>query len=144
MKKGILYAFLIYIVGFGIAGLVFLIFGHPYIHAPGLHHIIIFLTFITGVIVLIAAILAYFLKKKSKKLQFFIISNLIIIFSFAIYVWSIIYVDNGDDDINIQNNTVSTEYKGDTTYVYHNGNIVYIQVKDSVLLNFMENIKLEE
>jgi hypothetical protein len=49
MNKGFLKAVLYYLAGLGLAGINYLTVGHEYIHAPGLHHIIIFLTFIGGI-----------------------------------------------------------------------------------------------
>jgi hypothetical protein len=46
--KGFLKVLTYYLVGLGLAGLSYSIVGHPYIHGPGFHHIIILLTFLGG------------------------------------------------------------------------------------------------
>ena len=146
MEKGILQALLIYFIGFGTAWLIYLIYGHPYIHAPGFHHLMIGLTLFVGFFWMLSAIFYFFFKKKSTKLKSFIISNLIILFCFIFYLtYTLLEVNNNDRlKDNHSKNEIKMESKGDTTYVYHNKNIVYIKVKDSILLNLIENIKLEE
>ena len=85
MKIGLLRTLLFYGIGFGLAGLSYLIVGHPYMHAPGLHHIIILLTLIIGVIWFLASVVK-FLKTKAPTLKGVVYSNLIVILCFVIYI----------------------------------------------------------
>ncbi|MEE9408232.1 MAG: hypothetical protein V3V28_09170 [Polaribacter sp.] len=140
MKKGILLALSIYFIGFGVAWLIYMIFGHPYIHAPGFHHLMILLTFIVGVIWTIGTILQFFLTERPKKLKGFIITNLFIITCFILYI-SYTLKDINKIDVTEKNekNEISTEIKGDTIRIYHNSKVVYLKIKDSVLI---ENIEI--
>ncbi len=145
MKKGVLKALTIYLVGFTIAWLIYSIYGHPYIHAPGFHHLIVFFTFLIAIFWTIGAILFFFLKKKSIALKSFIVTNLIFISCFSFYIYYSLVSENQNDPFdNEPKNEIISETKGDTTFVYHNGNVVYMKVKDSVLLDFLKDIKFEE
>jgi uncharacterized membrane protein YeiB len=145
LKEGIIKAFLIYLIGFGLAWFVYSIYGHPYIHAPGFHHLIIFFTLIIGLFITIGAILFFFLKKKSSRLKVFIITNLIILFSFVFYFYNLIVYKEKDNTFKEESkNEIITESNGDTTYVYQNKNIVYLKVKDSVLIDLIKDIELIE
>jgi hypothetical protein len=134
MKKGILKTLILYAIGFGIAGISYLTIGHPYIHAPGLHHLIIFLTLIIGLSWTLASVITFFFKIRTEKLKWIIISNGLIIISCFLYVAVPIYYNSKEVD-EIKSNTIHTEIKNDTTELYHNGNLIYIKVKDSVLLD---------
>jgi hypothetical protein len=50
MKNRIFRTLLFYGIGFGIAGIAYAIIGNAYIHAPGVHHLILFLTLVIGII----------------------------------------------------------------------------------------------
>ncbi|WMI68234.1 hypothetical protein [Mangrovimonas sp. YM274] len=134
MKKGILKTLLFYGIGFGIAGISYAIIGNPYIHAPGVHHLILFLTSIIGLIWTLISIGVYFFKAKTDSLKGIIITNSLIIISCFLYVSIPIYL-NSNQKTFIESNFVRTEVKGDTTELYHNDNLIYIKVKDSVILD---------
>ena len=134
MKKGILKTLLFYGIGFGIAGIAYSIIGNPYIHAPGVHHLILFLTLVIGLIWTLISIGIFFFKTKTEKLKGIIISNSLIIISCFLYVAIPIYIDSNEKTF-IESDFVRTEIKGDTTELYHNDNLIYIKVKDSVILD---------
>ena len=134
MKKGILKTLLFYGIGFGIAGIAYAIIGNPYIHAPGIHHLILFLTLIIGVIWTLISLVIYFFKVKTEKLKGIIISNSLVIISCFLIVAIPIYLDSNEKTF-IESDFVRTEIKGDTTKLYHNNNLIYFKVKDSVILD---------
>jgi len=134
MKKGILKALMFYGIGFGIAGIVYAIIGNPYIHAPGFHHLILFLTLVIGLIWTLASIGIFFFKAKTNNLRGIIVTNSLIIVSCFLYVSVTIYLDSTEKTF-IESNFVRTEVKGDTIELYHNDHLIFIQVKDSVLLD---------
>ena len=134
MKKGILKTLLFYATGFGIAGISYVTIGHPYIHAPGAHHFILFFTLVIGIIWTLINIGIYFFKTKTDKLKAIIITNSIIVLSCFLYVAIPIYLDSTEKTF-IESDSVRTEVKGDTTELYHNDNLIYIKVKDSVILD---------
>ncbi|WP_299315999.1 hypothetical protein [uncultured Aquimarina sp.] len=134
MKTGILKTLLFYGIGFGIAGIAYAIIGNPYIHAPGVHHLILFLTLVIGIIWVLISIGFFFFKAKTDKLKGIIITNSIIILSCFLYVAIPIYLDSTEKTF-IESDFVRTEIKGDTTKLYHNNNLIFIKVKDSVILD---------
>ncbi|MFK5880429.1 MAG: hypothetical protein QM478_13145 [Flavobacteriaceae bacterium] len=89
LKFGILQTLAFYIFGLVAAWFIYMIFGNPYIHAPGIHHITIFLTFLIGFIWMIISLLLFFGKKKTDKLKGVIITNLILILIFIMYLSSL-------------------------------------------------------
>jgi len=135
MKKGILISLLYYGLGFGIAGLAYAIIGHPYIHAPGVHHLILLLTLVIGIIWTVTSIGFFFLKAKSDKLKGIIITNSIIILSCFLYVAIPIYIDS-QEKTTVESEKVHTEINGDTTKLFHNDNLIYMKVKDSIIIDF--------
>ncbi len=89
MKKGILKTLMLYGIGFGIAGIISLTVKHTYIHGPGLHHFIMFLTFVIGVIWTFVC-LFLLLRKPNETLKGIAITNAIIISSIMIFLFFII------------------------------------------------------
>ncbi len=134
MKKGILRTLVFYGIGFGIAGIAYSIIGNPYIHAPGVHHLILFLTVVIGLIWTLISLGVFIFKGKSQKLKGIIITNAIIITGCFSYVAIPIYLDSTKKTY-IESDFVRTEVKGDTTELYHNDNLIFIKVKDSVILD---------
>lgn len=86
MKSGIINTLIFYVFGFSSAWVIYLIFGHPYIHAPGLHHIAILLTFLLGLIWAVISTIIYFAKNKTEKLKGIIITNLVLVIGFIIFM----------------------------------------------------------
>ena len=134
MKKGILKTLLFYGIGFGVAGIAYAIIGNPYIHAPGVHHLILFLTLVIGLFWTLSSCGIFFFKVKTDNLKGIIFTNSLIIVSCFLYVSIPIYFDSTEKAF-IESDFVRTEIKGDTTELYHNDNLIFIKVKDSVILD---------
>ena len=142
MIKGIRKALIYYAIGFSLAGLVYLIFGHPYIHAPGLHHIVMFLTLIIGAIWALAEFILVWPKLRSQATVGFVITIFAVIAGFVAYIAM---------DINRYNKSVesrdepklSLEVVGDETTIYYGANIIYYKHKDSVYLDFTKDLSEE-
>jgi hypothetical protein len=75
MNQGLLKSILYYTIGFTLAWVSYLIIGPSY-HAPGLYHLIIFLTFLGGFFWLITATRKYFLGARSQNLKWIMGVNL--------------------------------------------------------------------
>lgn len=134
MKKGILKPLLLYAIGFTLAGISYKTIGHSYIHAPGVHHLILFLTIATGLIWNILSMGTFFFRRKTKELKWVILTHSTLLLGCFLYIVIPIYLDSDKKTIN-SSNTVQTLIKGDTTKIYHNDNLIYIKVRDSVLLD---------
>src|SRR6187549_1337495 len=109
MNKGFLKSILYYSIGLGLAGLSYSIVGQPYIHAPGLHHIIILLTFIGGFLWLIGAAIQYFTGQRTENLKGIIFTNLVMSLGFILFMVYIIRdemdaseFENNADEITIE------------------------------------------
>jgi len=77
---------MLYGLGFGLAGIYYLIFGHSYIHAPGLHHFILLLTYLIGIAWTLAEIYNYLFESKKRNKLKVIFVNLLFIIPIVIYI----------------------------------------------------------
>lgn len=144
MTKGIVYTSIYYASGLSAAGLSYLIIGHPYIHAPGVHHIILFLTFIGGAAWLILAAIRYLIVKRSSFLAGVIAGNAVVIAAFVVVVWYEISRSERAIAGTDRDDQISMSIAGDTTMYYHNDNIIYMKVGDTVLLNFIDSVRFKQ
>jgi hypothetical protein len=142
MNKGFLKALIYYLGGLGFSGLSYSIVGHPYIHAPGLHHIIILLTFIGGFLWLVVAAIQYFTRQRTENLKGIILTNLCMSFGFILFMAYIIRDAPENSEFEENTDKITTEESGDTTTMYHDGSPVYMKLKDSVLFNFIDSTKI--
>jgi hypothetical protein len=133
---------LFYIIGLFLAALSYFIAGHEYAHAPALYHFVILLTFAIGLIWAIGSILKYIIGSATWRTKGVIFANTIALLIFVAVIYTIVHEETEPDREPGREITVSTN--GDTTTVYHYQNIVFMKVKDSVLLNFIDSAKLEE
>lgn len=85
MKNGILKTLLYYGIGFGIGGIAFLNVKKHYAHAPGLHHLIMFLTMVIGIVWTLVALVMYF-RKRTKNLAGILIGHISIILVIVLYM----------------------------------------------------------
>ena len=47
-----------------------------------------------------------------------------------------------DDHFEVPEHTISVKESGDTTTMFDGGNIIYLEVKDSVLINFIDSTRI--
>ncbi len=62
---------------------------------------------------------------------------------FALYM---VYIIKGTDDnseLGANSDKIYIEESGDTTTLYHGGSPVYLKVKDSVLINFIDSTEID-
>jgi hypothetical protein len=142
MNKGLLKSILYYSIGLVLSGLSYSIVGHSYIHALGLHHIIIFLTFNGGFLWLIVAAIQYFTGQRTENLKGIILTNLLMSLVFILFMVYIIRDATDNSEFENNEDKITIEESGDTTAMYHDGSPVYMKVKDSVLLNFIDSTKI--
>ena len=130
MNKGLLKSILYYSIGLALAGLSYSTVGHSYIHGPGLHHIIILLTFIGGFLWLIVAATQYFTGQRTENLKAIILSNLLMSLGFILFMVYIIRDATDNSEFENNEDKITIEESGDTTTMYHNGSPVYMKVRD--------------
>lgn len=140
--KGVFYTILYYASGLGLAALSYAIVGHPYIHAPGLHHIVLFLTFAGGFIFTLLLTVKYILETRTWKLRGILLTNMVAILSFILVIYNSLHEEK--DSAAERGDEISISENGDTTIMYHNKNIIYMKVKDSVLLNFIDSARFQK
>jgi hypothetical protein len=76
----------------------------------------------------------FFFKAKTDKLKSIIITNSLIILTCFLCVAIPIYLDSNEKTF-IEFDFVRTEIRGDTTELYHNDNLIFIKVKDSIIVD---------
>jgi hypothetical protein len=143
MKIGFIRSALYYLIGLGLAALSYATMGHPYIHAPGLHHLIILITFAGGFLYLVLATVQYYKGPRKIALKGIIFTNLFMSLGFGLYIAYIIIDTNYDAEFEKNVGRIIIEESGDTTTMYNEGSPVYVKVKDSVLLNFIDSTKID-
>lgn len=141
MNKGVLKALGYYVAGLVLACTSYLIVGYEYAHAPGLHHILVFLTFVGGLVWMIAAIARYASGYRSKSLKGMILTTTFMSVGFALLMLYLIDGSKHDGLIDVDRLTI--DESGDTTTLRYNGSPVYIKVKDSVLINFIDSARMD-
>jgi hypothetical protein len=91
LKKGIRDSVIYYSIGLGLAGLSYLIDGN-YGHGPGLHHIIIFLTFLGGALWALRSTMRHFLYHRSERQKGSALFNLFMSLLFALLFYITAFV----------------------------------------------------
>jgi len=141
MNRGVLRSIVYYLAGLGLTALSYLMVDNTYAHGPSLYHMVILLTFLGGVGWLIFAAVRYIFVKRSKDLLGIVVTNLLMSLGFVLFVAYILRDSQGDDHSEVKEHNISVKESGDTTTMYDGGNIIYIKVKDSVLINFIDSTR---
>lgn len=84
-SKGLIRAVIYYAVAFSLTWLTYQIWGHTYIHGPGLHHLIGFLALVGGAIWIIVGVIKLLLNKQNKRNIGSLIINVIVVTSVVTY-----------------------------------------------------------
>ncbi len=92
--SGVLYALVFYAAGFLLAGISYLVFGHFYIHAPGIHHVILVVTFAGGVCWIIGAGIKALIGPPSSRLHGILMTNAAIVLGFIAVVYNMTQPDD--------------------------------------------------
>jgi len=138
--KGIVISLIFYIVGLGLAGLSYVTVGHEYIHGPGLHHLIIVLTFISGFLWMIVA--ATLTRQWSATLKGIVYTNLAMSVGFGLFILYL-FLDVRRSDEPTSEAIIEVVETDSTTTMYRDGTIIYVKEKDSVLLNFIDSTRID-
>lgn len=88
MKKGLIDLLRYYSTGIGLIYLIYVIFGHSYIHAPAPYHFTIIIMYFTTLIWLIVTMNSFFIKKrKNDYLKTVIAINSAVIVGFTLWMY---------------------------------------------------------
>lgn len=141
LLKGIHYTLIYLAAGLGLAALSYAVVGHPYIHAPGVHHWLIFLTFTGSLVWAIAAVVRYISGTRTWKLKGIILTNTLAVLAFILAIYLILR-EEGEGITEVKEEISMSEH-GDTTTLYYNDNIIYMEVRDSIVLNFIDSTEFQ-
>lgn len=132
-----------YLVGLGLAGISYLTVEHGYKHGPALHHLLILLTCAGGVLWLAGAVIQYLRGRRTENIKGIIFTNLFVSLGFVLFM-AYILNDAGDNkEIEPHADRVSIRESGDTVTMYHGGSVVYMKVRDSVMINFIDSARID-
>ena len=139
--NGFLKASIYYLVGFALAGLAYWVFGWEYIHAPGAHHLIIFLTFVGGFIWFLRTLHRFYFGHWDKSVRQIMIVTLSMSVLFTAFILHLIYLP-AEHEQPAQDKSL-IEVAGDTTTLRRNGALIYYKVKDSVFFNSIDSSRID-
>ena len=125
---GLLKTIAYYLGGFILAWLTYLVFGWEYIHAPGLHHFIVFLFLLGGAAWLIYSVWLLLVGKKERINYGTLTVHLLTIISVIVYIAFSVRRENKNSfqpdprdvliiDTDTANKSILKNRKGDTLYV---------------------------
>ena len=131
MKSAIGKSLLLYLIGFSITALIYYSADSHYAHGPNLYHLTFALTIFIGTIWLIVATIIY-LRKANKNMLGHILVNGIVTISFIAYTWILVHPEPLPEPGELDRDQLSIARKGDSTLIFHNENLIYLKVADSV------------
>jgi hypothetical protein len=140
--SGVLYALVFYAAGFSLAGISYLIISHPYIHAPGMHHLILLGTFAGGLGWIIGAGIKALKGLRSSRLRGILLTNAVVILGFLGFLYNMSRPDH--ETVHEEGVELNMTHHGDTAIISDGDNIIYMRVGDSVLMNLFDSAKVEE
>ena len=136
--KGLIRTISYYAVGFASVYLSYVIFGHQYIHGPGLHHLIGFLVLLGGVIWIVYSLIRLLYNGYDKINLGSLIVNLIVISGAVIYFSIEINKETGAETITNKEDII-TIYKDSSTnsatVVNGLGDTLILKVGDSTIID---------
>jgi hypothetical protein len=97
--KGVGHAVIYYLIGFLLAAAAYLTFGYRYVHAPGMHHMIILFTFAGGFFWGMGAVYNHIVVARSPKLIGIILTHAVAVLAFVVFIIVVLYLaENRNDD----------------------------------------------
>ena len=137
-SKGIIKATIFYANAVFLTWLIYQIFGHTYIHGPGLHHVLGFLALAGGSIWMIIGIVRLILNKRNKQNIGSLIVNIVVVSSITIYFIIEInketVVDNSTNKADII--TINKDSSTNSSSIVNGlGDTLYLKVGDSVIID---------
>ena len=138
LSKGLTKAAIYYAIAFALTWLTYQIWGHAYIHGPGLHHLIAFLTLIGGAIWILRGLLRFIFNKHDKENLGSLIVNVVVVSSIVTYFLIEINkeavagtTDNKADIITINHDTSNNS----SSIVDGLGDTILLKVEDSTIID---------
>ncbi|MEQ6124691.1 hypothetical protein AAON49_10850 [Pseudotenacibaculum sp. MALMAid0570] len=90
MKKAFKHVLLYYLIAGVLSLLAYIFIPHAYVHAPGVHHLLIGLMFVTSLFWGVIALILWLRERENMKLKFYYIFNLIP--SGIFFIWFVISI----------------------------------------------------
>lgn len=138
MKSAIIKSLILYVIGFSITAFIYYSADSHYAHGPNLYHLTFVLTIFIGTIWLVVATIIYFTKENRKMLGHILVNG-IATASFIVYMWIILQPDPLPEPTDLDQDQLSVARTGDSTFIFHNENLVYLKVADSVYIDFRDS-----
>lgn len=130
--KGIVSAIAYYATAALLAYITYLIVGHVYTHALALHHIVLFVAWLGGCAWGIYSIVNRFLGNNITYNRGVALVHIVVCSAAFLVVYREYNTTRRDAATYSRQNSITTEFSGDTAIVRHNGNIIFLRIADSV------------
>lgn len=143
MKEEFKRSIYFYLIAYSLAGLTYWKTADDYVHGPGFFIILIFLIAIIGAIWLAVAIVLSVIGHKYKNSADIIVNGINTIG----IVLTILIVFQREPKSEIHNKNSDewrVEQNGDSSVLYHNDNLIYLRVADSVYMDFRDSDLIEK
>ena len=138
MKSAIIKSLFLYVIGFSFTALIYYSMDSHYAHGPNLYHLTFVLTICIGTIWLVVATIIYFTKKNQKMLGHILVNG-IATASFIVYMWIILHPDPLPEPTDLDQDQLSVARTGDSILIFHNENLIYLKIADSVYIDFRDS-----
>ena len=114
--------------------IIYFSFGHEYIHAPAPYQFVIFLVCTAGTAWFLISGVLYMIRKTDSQLGYLIVSGInTLIFVGGMYL--LLYPPFNTESTEELSDEISIEHRGDSTLMFHNSNLIYVEIGDSVILD---------
>ena len=137
-SKGLIGAALYYAVAGLLTWLTYIIWGHDYIHGPGLHHLFGFLALVAGAIWILVGVVRLFLNKQDKRNIGSLLMNVVVVSSVITYF--LIDINRGRESATIEDEgdfiTIQQDASTNSSSIISGvGDTILLQVEDSLIID---------
>ena len=91
---------------------------------------------------MLAAAVSYLSKERTAQLGGVIITNALAVFGCAVFLYSILHASDDSDTTATSTEDMILSSRGDTATLTRDGDIIYMQIGDSVFFNFMDSTRV--
>lgn len=130
--RGVSFTIAYYLVAAFIAYLSYHFTGQSYVHAPGVHHIILFLSWLGGAFWTLFSLFKRFQGKNVAYYRGTAMTNLLVLASAFVWFYRMGQPVGESREAVAPADELTTEFSGDTAIVRHRGSIVFLRIGDSI------------